>query len=131
MPAEEITQTQAEALANLLHQLRPEWSTPSMMKLLGQHRASYDYGPLCRAAINVALDQSKRTPGIIFLDGRHWDAPDGEQSTTPPGPACEDHPTFEAHNCRCCWGDIKTGHRPETMLGKHWTPTEPAQETAA
>lgn len=114
-----MTKDDAQALANFLHRLRPEWSIPSMMRLLGEHRNEYDYRDLSRAALNVALDDSKRTPGIIFLDGKHWDQPEQPRPAIPAGPACEDHSTYQAHNCQCCIADVKVGIRPQTAIGKH------------
>jgi hypothetical protein len=67
-----ITETQARALANLLHQLRPEWVTTSILTLLWEHRDDHPFPELCTAAVTVANDTSKRTPGIIFMDGQHW-----------------------------------------------------------
>lgn len=124
---EPITRAQAEALAGILHQLRPEWGIPSMVTLIGRnkdHPASFQR--LVLAAVTAANRRNPdgtwtaRKPAVIFQPGRHWDHPIGETlATQPPGPNCEDHPTFQAHNCRCCWADIKTGTRPEAALGKH------------
>lgn len=109
MPAEnpEITQTQAALLAHILHELRPEWSIPSMMKLLWDHRTKHPYPQLVRAAINVALTPTKKTPAIIFLDGKHWLTP--EQATNPAhtattgnDPTCPDHPLEQFSTCTEC-----------------------------
>lgn len=129
-----ITKSQAEALAGILHQLRPEWGIPALMTLIGKnanHPAAFPQ--LVQAAITAATRRNPdgthtaRTPAVIFQPGRHWEQPIHETGTKlPPGPACEDHPTFEAHNCRACWGDIKAGLRPADKLGKHHTPEEQA-----
>lgn len=122
-----ITKPQAEALAGILHQLRPEWGTPALMTLIGRnlnHPATFPQ--LTQAAVAAATRRNPdgthtaRTPAVIYQPGRHWEQPTHETGTTiPPGPPCQDHPTFEAHNCRCCWADIKAGTRPQTHLGKH------------
>ena len=122
-----ITKPQAEALATLLHELRPEWGIPALMTLMGKHLDHpATYPQLTQAAVSAAIRRNPdgtptaRTPAVIYQPGRHWDQPVTEQAATvPPGPPCEDHPTFEAHNCRACWGDIKAGLRPQTALGKH------------
>lgn len=68
-----ITQPQAQALASLLHELRPEWVTGSILTLLWEHRDDdHKFSDLCAAAIAVANDSSKRTPAIIWMDGPHW-----------------------------------------------------------
>lgn len=125
-----ITKPQAEALAGILHQLRPEWGTPALITLIGRnkdHPAPFHL--LTQAAITAANRRNPdgthtaRTPAVIYQPGKHWEQPIGETPAhTPAGPPCEDHPTYEAHNCRACWGDIKAGLRPQTMLGKHHTP---------
>lgn len=130
-----ITRPQAEALAALLHQLRPEWGIPALMTLIGKnlgHPAKFPQ--LTQAAIAAAVranpdgTHTARTPAVIYQPGRHWDQPVLETGAqVPPGPPCEDHIGQEAHNCRACWGDIKAGLRPADRLGKHHEPeSEPA-----
>lgn len=67
-----ITESQARALAALLHELRPEWVAASILTLLWEHRDEHPFPDLCTAAVTVANDPTKRTPGIIFMDGPHW-----------------------------------------------------------
>lgn len=122
-----ITKPQAEALAGILHQLRPEWGIPALITLIGRnltHPATF--AQLTQAAVAAATRRNPdgtptaRTPAVVYQPGRHWDQPVQETGAhVPPGPPCEDHPTFEAHNCGACWGDIKAGLRPENLLGKH------------
>lgn len=69
-----IQQPQAQALANLLHQLRPDWNVASMMALLGKHKDDHDFPALCVAATKAATNPDARTPAVIFLPGAHWDA---------------------------------------------------------
>lgn len=122
-----ITETQARTLAALLHELRPEWGIPAMVTLIGRNLSHpAPFARLAQAAVNAATRtgpdgaHAARTPQVIYQPGKHWDRPEGERAThLPPGPKCEDHPTFEAHNCRCCWADIKAGLRPEGKLGRH------------
>ena len=129
-----ITKPQAEALAGILHQLRPEWGIPALMTLIGKNRDHPAAYPLLVLAAVTAANRRNpdgtpmaRTPAVIYQPGRHWDHPIGETPAyVPAGPACEDHPTFEAHNCRACWGDIKAGTRPHEALGRHHTETEQA-----
>ena len=129
-----ITKPQAEALAGILHQLRPEWGTPALMTLIGRnkdHPATFPQ--LTQAAVTAATRTNPdgshvaRTPAVIYQPGKHWEQPVNETGAqVPPGPPCEDHPTFEAHNCRACWGDIKAGLRPHQALGKHHDEQEQA-----
>ena len=77
-----------------------------------------DYPSLVLAAVTVALDESKETPAIIFMSGNHW--PEPKQSALPQPEACQDHPEQIAHNCRCCWADVKVGIRPASHIGIHY-----------
>jgi len=67
-----IEQPQAEALANLLHQIRPDWAVPSMMTLLARHKDSHDLPTLSLAAVKAANNPGNRTPAVIFMPGPHW-----------------------------------------------------------
>ena len=129
-----IIKPQAEALAGILHELRPEWGIPALVTLIGRnlnHPATFPQ--LTLAAVTAANRRNPdgthtaRTPAVIYQPGRHWDHPIGETpNPQPPGHPCEDHPTFQAHNCRCCWADIKAGTRPTEALGKHHNESEQA-----
>ncbi|QFG09607.1 hypothetical protein HYQ00_gp63 [Arthrobacter phage TripleJ] len=129
-----ITKPQAEALASLLHELRPEWGIPALMTLIGKNRAHPARFPqLAQAAVAAAIrtnpdgSHTARTPAVIYQPGRHWDQPVMEAgAVVPPGPPCEDHPTEAAHNCRACWGDVRAGIRPHDHIGKHHEPQEQA-----
>lgn len=114
-----LTQTQAKALANMLHELRPKWSIPSMMKVLernAQHPASFQ--DLALAAVNAARDPKVDTPGCIFTDHRFW--PEAAKPKLPKPPPCPDHIGQESTNCRSCWADFKAGDRPQTHIGIHY-----------
>lgn len=114
-----LTESQATALAAMLHELRPKWSTASMMKVLGknaEHPASFEDTAL--AAITAARDPKVITPGCIFVDQRFW--PEAAKPKLPKPPSCPDHIGQESTNCRSCWADVKAGYRPQTHIGKHY-----------
>lgn len=67
-----ITEPQAQALAKLLHELRPDWATKSLLQMLWQHRDGHPFPELAAAAVTAANTPTNRTPAIIFLDGPHW-----------------------------------------------------------
>lgn len=125
----EITKEQATTLANLIEQIRPDWPTRQVLKLIAEHRTEHTFGHLCQAAVSAASKRSNRSPNVIFMPGTHWDIEE-HKAPIPKAPACEDHPTFEAHNCRCCWSDVKVGDRPENMIGKHLPTPAPAEPYA-
>lgn len=67
-----ITRDQAHALAELVHQLRPEWDAQGVLAALAKAR---DRGPadvVCIAAIRAAATPTNRTPAVIPLAGDHW-----------------------------------------------------------
>lgn len=116
----EINQQQASALAFILNQIRPEWTTKSIMTVIEKNKMMPSYADLVLAAVAKAREPSCATPAPIFMQGPHWPAP--VRSKLPPAPKCEDHTTYDAHSCSCCWADIKLGERPENMLGKRLIP---------
>lgn len=123
-----ITKPQAEALAGILHQLRPEWGTPALMTLIGRHKDHPAQFPhLVQAAVTAATRKTPdgqyvaRTPAVIYQPGKHWEQPVMEAGARPPAAdPCEDHIGKEAHNCASCWADVKVGQRPQTHIGKHY-----------
>lgn len=116
-----ITETQARALAGLLHEIRPKWSVSGTLKVLERNHAHpAPFPDITAAAINAARDPKVETPGLIFADHRFW--PAEAKSWAPKPESCPDHIGEQAHNCRCCHADIKAGLRPETHIGKTWTP---------
>lgn len=121
----EITIEQATHLAALIEHIRPDWPSRQTIQLIGQHRTEHPLNRLAIAAIQAANEPTNRSPSIIFMPGKHWNIPDHTPAGPPPDP-CQDHPEEPAHNCRCCWADVKTGHRPQTHIGKHHEPQEEA-----
>ncbi|WP_461169297.1 hypothetical protein [Arthrobacter sp. Z1-15] len=118
-----VTEQQARALAYMLHEIRPDWGAASLVSLIGKHHDSVpSIGALILAATTKAMEPSCKTPGPIFHPGPHWRTEDAAERFLPTPPACEDHETFAAHNCPCCWADHKVGQRPATHIGKHYTP---------
>jgi hypothetical protein len=62
-----ITEPQATALANLLHELRPDWPVKSLVTLFGKHRDA-GFPELCTTAVTVAADSRNQTPAVIFRE---------------------------------------------------------------
>lgn len=118
-----ITEPQAKALASILHELRPKWSVPAMLKLLeknAHHPAPFQ--DITAAAVSAARDPKVETPGAIFIDQRFW--PAETKTYIPKPPPCPDHIGESSSNCRGCWADVRCGQRPAEMIGKHWEPSE-------
>ncbi|AXH44439.1 hypothetical protein PP353_gp63 [Arthrobacter phage Kumotta] len=116
-----ITENQAKALASLLHEIRPKWSIPAMLKLLEKnHTHPAPFHDITVAAVTAARDPKVETPGAIFIDQRFW--PAETKTYLPKPPPCADHIGESATNCRSCWADVKTGLRPVEAIGKHHQP---------
>lgn len=103
----ELTQTQATLLSHLLHEIRPDWGIPSMMRLLWDNRTHAPFPALVEAAVKTARNPEKRTPAVIFMDGKHWLT--GEQERNPAytsaignDPDCPEHPGNTFSSCRVC-----------------------------
>lgn len=115
-----INRTAAQALAHYIHTtIRPDWHPTGLTHHIGQ-AATTTTNPthLAIAAINAANTPTNRTPAVIPLPGPHWPTPEaGDPRVARPARPCEDHPTFEAHNCRCCLADVKVGDRPRDRVG--------------
>jgi hypothetical protein len=116
-----ITENQAKALASLLHEIRPRWSKPAMLKLLEKnHTHPAPFADITAAAVSAARDPKVETPGAFFIDQRFW--PAEAKAHLPKPPPCPDHIGEQAHNCRCCKADVHAGIRPATHIGKHHEP---------
>lgn len=116
-----ITESQAKALAVMLHEIRPRWSTPAMLKVFERnHTHPAAFADIAAAAVNAARDTKVETPGCIFVDQRFW--PPEIKAQLPKPPACEDHIGQDAHTCRSCHADVKAGIRPPDRIGKHHEP---------
>ncbi len=113
-----ITESQAKALAVILHEIRPRWSAPAMVKVFERNHAHpAAFADIAAAAVAAARDPKVDTPGCIFIDRRFW--PPEIKAQLPKPPPCEDHIGQDAHTCRSCWADVKAGIRPQTHIGKH------------
>ena len=125
-----ITESQAKALANLLHQLRPKWSVPAMLKLLANHQNHpAPFQDITAAAVSAARDPKVETPGAFLIDQRFW--PAETRQLMPKPPPCPDHVGEPSHACRCCKADFLAGIRPEDMIGRHYDPPTEDHEAPA
>lgn len=116
-----ITATQGTILANLLHELRPDWPVASLVAHLKGHvDHPKPYADIVIAAVTTATQRQARTPLLIWDLGPHW--PVHADEPAPQGPACPDHSTFDAATCPACLGDVKAGDRPRDMVGRHYAP---------
>jgi hypothetical protein len=119
---EPMTESQAQALANVLAEMRPgDWKQAQLLKLFWEHRDKHPFPHLALAAVRVADNPAIKSPAVIFMPGAHWDM--SEIKTPKPRPEpCPQHIGEQAHNCRCCAADRKA-EQPQT--------TEAAPEEAA
>lgn len=66
-----LSREQAEALANLVHLLRPEWDRAGIFAALGHCRQRNELD-VAMAAIRAAASSEIRSPGAIPSRGDHW-----------------------------------------------------------
>ncbi len=108
-----LSREQADALANLIHLLRPEWDRAGIFTALG-HCKQRNELDVAMAAIRAAASSEIRTPGAIPANGDHWHERVSPQiAPRPPKPheACRDcgrH--FDA--CLCDGGPTISPHLP-------------------
>lgn len=66
-----LTREQADALANLVHLLRPEWDRAGIFAALGRCKDRNELD-VSMAAIRAAASSEIRSPGAIPANGEHW-----------------------------------------------------------
>lgn len=99
-----FTAPQAEALAGILQQIRPEWARPAIMAALREHyRHPAGFNIVAQAAVTAANNPNNRAPCSIFFDGPHW-----PQAVRP------------ARVLDPCLADVKAGQRPRNRVGELW-----------
>jgi hypothetical protein len=118
-------------LADMMLAVRPDWARNRPREVL--HRANqagfaaaHDFGHMVRALAHYATvtgpdgGHRYRTPDLFAEAGEHWTATAPSGWGRPVGRRCEEHPDFEAANCRCCWSEIRDPHMPRQAadLGK-------------
>ena len=114
---------QAQALAALVHALRPEWEPAGIMTALAAARDRGDVFEVAQAAIHAASVKANRTPAVIPLAGEHWTrgrALGASGTTDVRFERCDKpgHTSFPAANCSAC--------RSEDIAGEG-TRTDPRQ----
>lgn len=88
-----ITNRQANAIAELVASLRPDWDIQGIMSALrAAAQLTADPARLAVAAALVASDPANRTPKVIGMRGKHWDTPtrSTDQPVTARCPKCRD-----------------------------------------
>jgi len=132
MMMNEITRPQAQALAELIHALRPEWDARGV---LAHIREARDRGPadvVCIAAIRAAATPTNRTPAVIPLSGDHWIDPAVTPSSTGAVPRPTDRrctePGHEHYSlpCKGCRAEqlARTDDTPPVSPITHLTPEQ-------
>jgi len=105
----EISRDQAQAIAQAVTALRPDWQPQGIVKALGDARARGTAFEVAHAALYAAADPTNRTPAVIPLAGAHWARAKASSTQTggdnmPGVTRCEvpGHEAERAHNCRSC-----------------------------
>lgn len=83
-----ITSNQADALADFLLTLRPDWSKRFVVAALrNAYAISPDVEQLTRVAVRCALTAKIIKPDVIGMRGEHWKAQADERAEPPRPPA--------------------------------------------
>lgn len=81
----QITPTQARTLAELAHELRPDWDTQGIVAAIYAARERGSNIDVCLATIRAAAEPTNRTPAVLKYDGSHWREPERGTAPTPRG----------------------------------------------
>lgn len=99
------TREQGDAIAVLVHALRPDWDVRGIMAALAQCQ-DREPAALAIASVRAASTDSNRTPAVIPLAGPHW-ACDGTRPKRPDQPGlnalCVKH-ARDPRTCPWCTG---------------------------
>lgn len=71
-----MTKAQADAIAVLLHELRPGWGAPGVYAAVAEVKDREPF-TVAMAALRAANNPANRTPAVIPLPGPHWLAEPG------------------------------------------------------
>jgi hypothetical protein len=95
------------AIAELIHQLRPDWDKPGLLTHLDTARLRVSVTPadLAIAAVKAADNPANRTPAVIPLDGEHWREHNRPLTTPQPPPMCKT--CHQPHDPQHCPGPIR------------------------
>jgi len=99
-----LTKAQADHLAALMHELRPEWDAHGCLKAL-EKVAGRNPFDIAMAALRAAADLGAKTPGVIPSDGPHWREKLSEQRAPRnplPHEECGRHPGQYRLSCSGC-----------------------------
>jgi hypothetical protein len=109
-----MTKDQAQAIAALVHALRPEWDEPGIFAALSRCHTIDGYDA-AMAALRAAANRDAATPGVIpRMDGEHWRERIAPRAALYPprrDQACKRHPGEWPDTCRGCAGDRLAGDR--------------------
>lgn len=98
-----MTRVQAEALTAFVVRLRTDWRPAGVLAALEKAAPTTDVYSVAVALLNLAADDTVKTPGLLPAPGPHWRKWDGST----PGRRgdhdmpCPEHPT-QVHPCPTC-----------------------------
>jgi len=93
MNDQKFTPEHAKHLTSLIESLRPDWHRPGIADAIWKARDKGSSMEVCIAAIKACI-LTNRTPGVIPLDGPHWQetvhAPNGRPGTADKASHCSE-----------------------------------------
>jgi hypothetical protein len=109
-----MIRAQADAIAVLVHQLRPDWDIRGVMAALADCQ-DRDAATVAIAAVRAATTASNRTPAVIAMEGPHWGDGPAEHTTErrtsrpeqlPLNALCDRHKR-DPRTCPWCTGKMR------------------------
>lgn len=107
-----ISREQGQAIARLMHELRPEWDLPGCVSVVARLK-DRDPANLAMAAVRLCATPEAATPGALLNpEGGHWrERVSASPMRYPPKSheSCRKHPGEWEDTCRGCAGDKLAG----------------------
>lgn len=105
-----IDKTTAQALANYVGRLRPDWDYPGIYAAIGRAKDLGSAAAISAALCRIAEDLTIRTPAVLPEPGPHWGgtAVAGHKRN----PNCPEHPGEPIGRCRPCAEQATAGPPP-------------------
>lgn len=80
-----ITKVQAQALAQLIATIRPNWDPTGTLAAILKTKDAHDTTEICHALLRLATDPKINTPALLSYAGNHWIEPTQASLNRRPG----------------------------------------------
>lgn len=113
-----MTRVQAEALTAFVVRVRTDWRPAGVLAALERAAPGADVYDVARALLNLAGDNTVKTPGLLDRPGPHWRKPSGDMPSRrgDHNVNCPEHPQ-NTHPCPDC-ATKRSNPSPEYLAAK-------------